>query len=129
MRVRCALFVEITEENDLVALDWNALPQPVLVMGGGSNLLFTGDFPGTVLHFGSGVDLVQGCGGPGPISGAGPGPASVPLNGLGGIVGGPGPGDISGPGCLSLKKVDSQTRVNNVYLSKLVKRSVLRKGS
>ena len=27
--------------------------------------------------------------------------------------------------CLSLKKVDSQTRVNNVYLSNLVKRSVL----
>ena len=31
--------------------------------------------------------------------------------------------------CLSLKKVDSQTRVNNVYLSDLVKGSVLRKGS
>ena len=98
MRVRCALFVEITEENDLVALDWNALPQPVLVMGGGSNLLFTGDFPGTVLHFGSGVDLVQGCGGPGPISGAGPGPTTMPSSGLQGTCVGPGPGDKIGPG-------------------------------
>ena len=50
MRVRCALYVEVTEEADLPALDWAALPQPVLVMGGGSNLLFTRDFPGTVLH-------------------------------------------------------------------------------
>ncbi|MCR4568919.1 MAG: FAD-binding protein [Bacteroidales bacterium] len=50
MRVRCALYVELTEEADLEALDWNALPQPVMVMGGGSNLLFTKDFPGTVLH-------------------------------------------------------------------------------
>ena len=51
MRVRCALFVEVTAEEDLQALDWEALPQPVMVMGGGSNLLFTGNFPGTVLHF------------------------------------------------------------------------------
>ena len=50
MRVKCALFVEVTEEADLAALDWSALPRPVLVMGGGSNLLFTKDFPGTVLH-------------------------------------------------------------------------------
>ena len=51
MRVRCALFVEVTAEEDLQALDWEALPQPVMVKGGGSNLLFTKDFPGTVLHF------------------------------------------------------------------------------
>ena len=50
MKVRCALYIEVTEEADLAALDWNALPQPVMVMGGGSNLLFTKDFPGTVLH-------------------------------------------------------------------------------
>ena len=55
MRVRCALYVEVTEEADLEALDWNALPQPVMVMGGGSNLLFTKDFPGTVLHYAEGA--------------------------------------------------------------------------
>ena len=50
MKVRCALYVEVTEEADLLTLDWDALPQPVMVMGGGSNLLFTGNFPGTILH-------------------------------------------------------------------------------
>ena len=50
MKVRCALYLELTQEADLLALDWDALPQPVMVMGGGSNLLFTRDFPGTVLH-------------------------------------------------------------------------------
>ena len=52
MKVKCALYVEVTEEADLKALDWDSLPQPVFVMGGGSNLLFTKDFPGTVLHVG-----------------------------------------------------------------------------
>ena len=60
MRVRCALYVEITEEADLLSLDWDALPQPVMVLGGGSNLLFTGDFPGTVLHVGIGVESGMG---------------------------------------------------------------------
>ena len=55
MRVRCALYVEVTEEADLPALDWAALPQPVLLMGGGSNLLFTKDFPGTVMHYAEGT--------------------------------------------------------------------------
>ena len=52
MKVRCALYVEIEAEEELPALDFSALPQPVMVMGGGSNLLFTKDFPGTVLHYG-----------------------------------------------------------------------------
>ncbi|MBQ6953407.1 MAG: UDP-N-acetylmuramate dehydrogenase [Bacteroidales bacterium] len=55
MRVRCALLVELTEEADLPALDWASLPQPVMVMGGGSNLLFTRDFPGTILHYAEGT--------------------------------------------------------------------------
>ena len=50
MKVKCALYLELTKESDLPALDWADLPQPVMVMGGGSNLLFTADFPGTILH-------------------------------------------------------------------------------
>jgi len=50
MRVSCALYLELTEEADLLQVDWNVLPQPVFVMGGGSNLLFTRDFPGTIVH-------------------------------------------------------------------------------
>ena len=53
MKVSCRLYVEVTEPEDLLALDFDALPQPLFVMGGGSNLLFTGDFPGTVLHMGN----------------------------------------------------------------------------
>lgn len=52
MKVKCALYVEVTEEAELPAIDWDSLPQPLFVIGGGSNLLFRGDFPGTVLHFG-----------------------------------------------------------------------------
>ena len=50
MKVSCRLYVEVTEPEDLLTLDFDSLPQPIFVMGGGSNLLFTGDFPGTVLH-------------------------------------------------------------------------------
>ena len=50
MKVSCRLYVEVTEPEDLLTLDLDALPQPLFVMGGGSNLLFTGDFPGTVLR-------------------------------------------------------------------------------
>ena len=99
MKVSCALYVEIEAEEELLSLDWNALPQPVMVLGGGSNLLFTGDFPGTVLHFGEKeLDQVQGNFGPGPILGARPGPASVASRALRGTSGGPGPGDKVGPG-------------------------------
>ena len=50
MKVSCRLYVEVTEPEDLLTLDFDALPQPLFVMGGGSNLLFTGNFSGTVLH-------------------------------------------------------------------------------
>ena len=71
MRVHCALFVEVTAEEDLQVLDWEALPQPVMVMGGGSNLLFTGDFPGTVLHYAEATDTPCPCpGGDKPAGGS-----------------------------------------------------------
>jgi UDP-N-acetylmuramate dehydrogenase len=50
MKVSCACYVEYDSLEDLFALDFGELPQPVLHMGGGSNLLFTGDWPGTILH-------------------------------------------------------------------------------
>ena len=53
MKVSCRLYVEVTEPEDLLTLDFDALPQPVFIMGGGSNLLFTKDFPGTILHMGN----------------------------------------------------------------------------
>ena len=53
MKVSCHLYVEVTEPEDLLSLDFDTLPQPVFVMGGGSNLLFTGDYAGTVLHLGN----------------------------------------------------------------------------
>ena len=53
MEVSCRLYVEVTDPEDLLTLDFDALPQPVFIMGGGSNLLFTNDFPGTILHMGN----------------------------------------------------------------------------
>ena len=50
MKVRCALYVEYDTVAELQALPWKELPQPIMNIGAGSNLLFTGDFPGTVLH-------------------------------------------------------------------------------
>jgi len=50
MKVSCRCFVEYDTEAELRELDLSSLPQPVLHIGGGSNLLFTGNFPGTVLH-------------------------------------------------------------------------------
>ena len=50
MKVSCACFVEYDTLEDLFKIDLDGLPQPVLHIGSGSNLLFTGDFPGTVLH-------------------------------------------------------------------------------
>ena len=54
MKVSCALYLEAEAEEELLTLDWASLPEPVMILGGGSNLLFTKDFPGTVLHVGIG---------------------------------------------------------------------------
>jgi UDP-N-acetylmuramate dehydrogenase len=50
MKVRCALYIEYDTVEELQNLPWKELPQPIMHIGAGSNLLFTGDFPGTVLH-------------------------------------------------------------------------------
>lgn len=54
MDVRAAAFVEYGSEAELreaaAMLRSGELPSPWLHIGGGSNLLFTGDWPGTVLH-------------------------------------------------------------------------------
>ena len=50
MKVSCACFVEYESVAELEGLNFDKLPGPLLHIGEGSNLLFTGDFPGTVLH-------------------------------------------------------------------------------
>lgn len=50
MKARCACFVEYASAKELEEIDWEALPKPVKHIGEGSNLLITGDFPGTILH-------------------------------------------------------------------------------
>ena len=57
MKVKCALYIEYESVAELQGLDLKALPQPVFHIGAGSNLLFTRDFPGTVLH--SGVKFLK----------------------------------------------------------------------
>ena len=52
MKVSCGRFVEYDSLEDLFSLDFDELPKPLFHMGAGSNLLFTGDWPGTVLHSG-----------------------------------------------------------------------------
>ena len=53
MKVSCRCFVEYASEEELrVILSDSTLPRPLFPIGGGSNLLFTGDYPGTVLHCG-----------------------------------------------------------------------------
>lgn len=57
MKVSCACFIQYDKTEDLAALDFASLPSPVFHMGAGSNLLFTGDFGGTVLH--SGIRFIK----------------------------------------------------------------------
>lgn len=49
MKAKCTLYIEYDSVKDLEELDFDALPRPLLSIGEGSNLLFTRDFPGTVL--------------------------------------------------------------------------------
>ncbi len=57
MKVKARCFVEYDSVADLVDIEFEELAKPVLHIGGGSNLLFTDDFKGTVLH--SKVDFIE----------------------------------------------------------------------
>jgi len=50
MKVKAALYIEYDSVEELQSLDYKNLPRPIMHIGAGSNLLFTKDFPGTVLH-------------------------------------------------------------------------------
>ena len=50
MKVKTRCFMEYDSVADLVDIEFKELARPVLHIGGGSNLLFTDDFKGTVLH-------------------------------------------------------------------------------
>lgn len=59
-KVSAARYIEYDKAEDLKEILWSELPQPVLSVGEGSNLLFTGNFPGTVLHSGiKGIEVVE----------------------------------------------------------------------
>ena len=57
MKVKADCFVEYDSEKALADIDFDALPQPLFHIGCGSNLLFTGDFHGTILH--SGIKSIE----------------------------------------------------------------------
>ena len=50
MKVKTRCFIEYDSVADLVDIEFEELARPVLHIGGGSNLLFTDDFKGTILH-------------------------------------------------------------------------------
>lgn len=50
MSVTCRSFIEYDSVADLFELDFEEMHKPVKHIGAGSNLLFTGDFKGTILH-------------------------------------------------------------------------------
>ena len=57
MKVKARCFMEYESVADLVDIEFEELARPVLHIGGGSNLLFTDDFKGTVLH--SNIDFIE----------------------------------------------------------------------
>jgi len=63
MKVQCRVFIEYDSIADLFELDFEDMLKPVKHIGGGSNLLFTKDFKGTILH--SKIDFIEEIGGEG----------------------------------------------------------------
>lgn len=94
MKVSCACYVEFSSEDELSDIFRNmeryGFPQPFLHIGGGSNLLFTRDFPGTVFHsairFIRRVDVRQGDSGLKASSGAAGRPGSVLVEAGSGVL-------------------------------------------
>jgi UDP-N-acetylmuramate dehydrogenase len=59
---KCHRFVEFNSVSELcdIVLNLRESDQPLLLLGGGSNLLFTGDYSGTVLHSAiKGIEVVN----------------------------------------------------------------------
>ena len=62
MKVKACCFMEYDSVADLVDIEFDELARPVLHIGGGSNLLFTDDFKGTVLHSKINfIEVLDGC--------------------------------------------------------------------
>lgn len=61
MKVRAAKYIEYDDPCELPAIFGTGdNPQPILNVGEGSNLLFTADFPGTILHSKiEGIDILE----------------------------------------------------------------------
>ena len=62
MNVKCARFLEFSTIDDLreITSQRDIVDKPMLILGGGSNVLFVGDFPGTILHSGiKGIELIR----------------------------------------------------------------------
>ncbi len=57
MKVKARCFIEYDSVADLVEIEFEELARPVLHIGGGSNLLFTDDFQGTIIH--SKIDFIE----------------------------------------------------------------------
>ena len=66
MKVKARCFIEYDSVADLVDIEFEELARPVLHIGGGSNLLFTDDFKGTVLH--SKINFIEEIGSEGDMA-------------------------------------------------------------